>query len=672
VLRGALTTAAVVTALVLATPAAAAPDVPPWCDWFEERDALVGKLARHDAEAVPLLLHAYEALDREDLTAASDRLKAVRKRAPRFHQANRLRCEVEIQRGSRRKAVDLCRLALREEDTVRNQRSLALALATPDPLDPPGARDLAEAADVAMRASMRAPDDVGTQLDLCDVALQAGDARRLEQCTTRLDVLLPDAPSTLYFAAWSAAWSGRTRLARSRLSEALDAGLPQEIYDADLPLIEATQSPLASWVETSVELVAAWFGILLVLLLWGEGLSRASSAAATRILSEPDRGDDAGLIGGLTRRLYRAVLWALCVHWYLTVLAVTVGFFWLGASLIRWILGFSVIRLWMLGLIITALTYVAGALVRTLTARVDSSGDPGFALRVDGYPSLLALLHEVAAKVGTAPVDRVFLVPDTTFAVFERGSTLRQLGGARERCLVVGVALLDGLRVIELKSILAHEYGHFRGGDTSAGVLALAVRRSMEEAAISLHEAGLARWYNPAWWFIVGFHAGFVRISPGASRLQEVLADRASASAYGSDARARSLRHSVRTAVRFHRMTDALVDEVVDARGSLRNLYRRKPERPPTKWTLEKAEQDALKREPDAWDTHPPTASRIAWMDAMEGGGDSMPGDEADSWALFGDRTGVEVEMTRLFRRNLALATGIDIPEAGRRIPIGR
>jgi hypothetical protein len=38
---------------------------------------------------------------------------------------------------------------------------------------------------------------------------------------------------------------------------------------------------------------------------------------------------------------------------------------------------------------------------------------------------------------------------------------------------------------------------------------------------------------NPAWWFATGFYRIFLRVSQGAARLQEILADRRAAEAYG-------------------------------------------------------------------------------------------------------------------------------------------
>src|SRR6185295_2261026 len=116
-------------------------------------------------------------------------------------------------------------------------------------------------------------------------------------------------------------------------------------------------------------------------------------------------------------------------------------------------------------------------------------------------PAVRELLDEVAAKVGTRAVDAVYLTPGTAVAVFERGGMLKQLRGKSERCLVLGLGVLDGMALAEFKAILAHEYGHFSNRDTAGGGLALSVRRSLLTMAQGLAEGGAATWYNPAWWF---------------------------------------------------------------------------------------------------------------------------------------------------------------------------
>ena len=55
---------------------------------------------------------------------------------------------------------------------------------------------------------------------------------------------------------------------------------------------------------------------------------------------------------------------------------------------------------------------------------------------------------------------------------------------------------------------------------------------------------GAAVW-SPAWWFVRGFYMLFLRISQGASRLQEVMADRWAAFSYGAQAFESGLRHAL-------------------------------------------------------------------------------------------------------------------------------
>src|SRR5262249_33795387 len=126
-----------------------------------------------------------------------------------------------------------------------------------------------------------------------------------------------------------------------------------------------------------------------------------------------------------------------------------------------------------------------------------------------------------------------------------------QLRGSAERCLILGVGVLDGLRIGAFKAVLAHEYGHFSNRDTAGGGLALAVRRSLIAMARALGESGAASWWNPAWIFLNVFFRVFLRISQGASRLQEILADRWAAFTYGSKAFEEGLRHVIEQSVRF-------------------------------------------------------------------------------------------------------------------------
>jgi Zn-dependent protease with chaperone function len=281
--------------------------------------------------------------------------------------------------------------------------------------------------------------------------------------------------------------------------------------------------------------------------------------------------------------------------------------------------------------------------------------DPGDKLELDEHPALRALLDEVADRIGTRPVDSVYVTPGAEVAVFERGGMLRQLRGRGERCLVVGAAALDGMRVRELKAILAHEYGHFHNADTAGGGFALAVRRSVMTMAVHLARTGAASALNPAWWFVRGFYVVFLRVSQGASRLQEVLADRWAAYAYGSDAFARGLRHMIDRSVRFDAHLAATLGEVVQKKEPLANVYSFVPTTPVSAEEIDEAVTTAMNRPASPSDSHPRPADRIAWVTKLAAPPQQEAVDDSnEAWALVADREALEERMTAIVRARLA------------------
>jgi Zn-dependent protease with chaperone function len=282
---------------------------------------------------------------------------------------------------------------------------------------------------------------------------------------------------------------------------------------------------------------------------------------------------------------------------------------------------------------------------------------PGDKLDLDENTKLRAALDEVASIIGTRSVDSVYMTPGAEVAVFERGGMLRQLRGHGERCLVVGAAVLEGLRVREFKSILAHEYGHFRNADTAGGGFALAVRRSLMTMAIHMARSGAATFVNPAWWFVHGFYSIFVRVSQGASRLQEVLADRWAAFAYGSDAFVAGLRHVIDRSVRFDAHLSATLNEVVPKKVALANVYAFVPSSPVPSAEIEDAVEKLMNRPALASDSHPRPADRIAWVTRLAAPArqDESVNDSLEAWSLFADRAVLEERMTLVVRERVVI-----------------
>src|SRR6185369_12314593 len=126
--------------------------------------------------------------------------------------------------------------------------------------------------------------------------------------------------------------------------------------------------------------------------------------------------------------------------------------------------------------------------------------------------------------------------------------------------------------------------------------------------AFGLASGGAATWYNPAWLFLNGFNRVFLRISEGASRLQEVLADRWAAFAYGADAFESGLRHVIERSVRFDAHVGATLNEVVKSKAALANLYTYEPAKRVEEKDVAAAVNEALNRKASAYDSHPSPA----------------------------------------------------------------
>jgi Zn-dependent protease with chaperone function len=400
--------------------------------------------------------------------------------------------------------------------------------------------------------------------------------------------------------------------------------------------------------------------VLGLLLVAGYALSRSTlRAVASRPIDAHARPTELRL-----RRVYRALLVAAGAFYYVSlpllafvVLAATAG-----------VIGGIIAAGWIAPKLFIILAIVAGgsilAILKSVFTRVKDE-DPGSPLDLAAHPRLRDALGEVASRIGTRPIDRVFLTPFTDVAVFDRGGFFVQMRGAGERCLVVGAGVLDGMRVRAFKSVLAHEYGHFRNEDTAGGGFALSVRRSLMLMAMNLVKNGAASPLNPAWWFVRGFGRAFLGISQGASRLQEVLADRWAAFAYGSASFEEGLRHVIARDVRFDAHVGATLDEVVKTKRALPNLYAFVPSTPHASHEVERAIGETFEKPASPYDSHPRPADRLAWVHALAApDAPATPDDDADAWSLFADRAELEAQMTAEVRDRMARMHGVLVAPA--------
>jgi hypothetical protein len=250
--------------------------------------------------------------------------------------------------------------------------------------------------------------------------------------------------------------------------------------------------------------------------------------------------------------------------------------------------------------------------------------------------------------VRTRPIDEIRITPGTELAVYEKGTLRERSADRAKRILIIGVGTLNGFELNAFRAVLAHEYGHFSNRDTAGGDVALRVNDHMMKFAYAMALSGQAVWWNVAFQFLRVYHFIFRRISHGATRLQEVLADRVAASRYGAQAFEEGLTHVIRKSVEFNFLANKEINESASSRRALQNLY----ELTATAGTdLEEETKKELNRETSEDDTHPCPNDRFRFTRRIVS--QTEPSISGLVWDLFKDRPAITGEMTALIQQQL-------------------
>jgi Zn-dependent protease with chaperone function len=563
--------------------------------------------------------------------------------------------------SDRSEALALRRKALATEDTPENKAALAQVLLAQSNPSSPNTSELREAFELATAATRQKPGDKFAQVVRCEASLRYSRFDELKGCANALLRIAPDFAPTYVYASMVDASEGNLGPAVEKLERGKALGLDDATYTSLMAQYEQAMPVHERYGMTMLYGFLGWLAGLVTLLGLGGLLSKLTLRVATAVPKSAD--ENATGADRWLRRIYGVVLWACCAYYYISLPIVMSIVLFAGGGIIYGFIALGRIPI-KLVLVVAIFTLISlWAMLKSIFFR-PKEGEPGDKLDLAEHPKLRAVLEEVAGRIGTRPVDNVYMTPTTEVGVFERGGLLRQLTGRTERCLVLGAGVLDGFPIGAFKAVLAHEYGHFHNEDTAGGGFALAVRRSVFAMALSLAKGGAAGWYNPAWLFVSGFHKIFLRISQGASRLQEVLADRWAAFAYGAEAFTKGLTHVIERSIRFDLHTQVALVEVIEQKRALANLYRyRVRGKTPAEKEIEKAIEEAIHAEPSPYDSHPSPVDRFAWVDALPKRAiESSPDDTLEVWALFGDRAKLEKQMTRKIREAVAMNHGVVIP----------
>ncbi|HEY7922246.1 MAG TPA: M48 family metallopeptidase [Vicinamibacteria bacterium] len=244
-------------------------------------------------------------------------------------------------------------------------------------------------------------------------------------------------------------------------------------------------------------------------------------------------------------------------------------------------------------------------ILKSIVPRPDRFEAPGPRLTPQEQPRLFAEIRAVAAAVKQVVPAEVYLVPDVNAWVRHRGGLM---GIGSRRVMGLGLPLLQVLTVPELKAVLAHEFGHFHGGDVAIGPWIYKTRDALVRTVSELHDHSEALSLPFIWY---GNH--FFRITLAVSRHQETLADRLAAGVVGARTLASGLRATNEAGFAFFPYWKGAVEPVLAA-GFVPPLTAGFDDFLKAPWLAEamtSALAEQAKAPHDPYDSHPPLAERL-------------------------------------------------------------
>lgn len=283
-----------------------------------------------------------------------------------------------------------------------------------------------------------------------------------------------------------------------------------------------------------------------------------------------------------------------------------------------------------------------------------ADGPDGVPVTEADEPRLWALVRELADATGTRAPDEIVLTGDVNAAVSEEPRLLGLLPGPRR--LYLGVPLLTGLSEGQLRAVLAHEYGHFTGGDTRLSALvvrgrvqlgrvggefrakaddrveaerarqerAAARRVANGKAAREVRTAGAGVTYRAMAALYTAYAKLYLRSTLSTARAQEYAADLTAARIAGRDTTAAALREIPVLAAAHDHYLDSYATLGVAARtlpprgeffgGFARMLAAREE-------NLDALRTRLPEKSVSPYDSHPPIAARVHRVEQLPSDG---------------------------------------------------
>jgi Zn-dependent protease with chaperone function len=288
----------------------------------------------------------------------------------------------------------------------------------------------------------------------------------------------------------------------------------------------------------------------------------------------------------------------------------------------------------------------AGAILLSIVPRVDRFEPPGPRLDPAEQPRLFRAVSDVARASNQTMPSEVYLVNEVNAWVAQRGGWM---GFGSRPVMGLGLPLMSQLSISEFRAVLAHEFGHYCGGDTRLGPWIYKTRAAIVRTLQNLAEHSSALQKPFVWYGNM-----FLRVTHAISRAQELAADALAARIVGAQAMVRGLTavHGAGQTFGLYWSGEAVPVLSAGFLPSLTDGFRLfLDEKQVAQAVARSVAEELAEGKADPYDTHPPLRERVAALESLPPG--DPPGAEPLALTLLDDVPALE-------RRLLATVAGGD------------
>lgn len=604
---------------------------------MEKEKAIWAELETTAPQRVADFKAATEAMDAQDYAKAIDLFLKVIQEAPKFDAALRRLGGCLVDTGKTDEGFRYLRKALAIRRSPENLISLAMSLALPAGKE--GTRNQKqEAYQLVREANRSGAHDPSTMVFQAQLAMELDRIDDFRLATEQLIAYHPELMASHFYNAILAAHDEKWTTAEKEIKVAQSLGLPSEVAQQFLDSGVSSRARVWHYVNYSLYLIGAWLLGLTALFLFGKLMSKKTLTSLEA--ANPNSPTSASEL--TLRKFYRQLINVAGFYYYISLPVVIFLVVIVAASITYAFVMLGRIPIKLIAILVIGGIVTIYSLIRSLFLKIEKV-DPGRCLEYDEAPGLWDLSRAVAITLNTRPVDEIRITPGTELCVYEKGTWRERSQDEAQRVMLLGIGILNDFKQNGFRAVLAHEYGHFTHRDTAGGEIAIRVNNDMMKFAHAMIANGQATRWNIAFQFLRVYHFIFRRISHGATRLQEVLADRVAAFQYGPLAFEEGLTHVIRKSAEFHHLAVKEIENSVAVRRALQNLYELPLEQ---NSDLQLQIDESLNRETSEDDTHPCPNDRIRLTRKITGANESPANGMV--WDWFKNREALTNEMTSL------------------------